>query len=281
MDKNKTKLLAIVVSLIAIGTLSTNMLAYANPPSLNITIPSNPTPPCSEGQTTSNYTLLCQSGTNLLCNSSREGYVSNDGSLECTSGKWKTVSSSGSNSDGSTSNPQTPTAKITKVSVSPQAFNPSIDNTKINYSTSLKSLVDIKITDSFGQTVGNLVDNQSLSAGTYYVIWYGTINNKQGGTVLHSGTYHYKIVTKNTKTNKVEDSKEGDINLIFAAQDQVVDPTPIYTAPATTPAAQSAQTNATLVLQNTQKGKTPKTGPDILIYGAFPVIGYFLSRRRK
>lgn len=269
---------------VGIAVFSGKALVHAAPPSINlgppsITIPgNNPTPPCTEGQTSSNDTLLCQNAVNILCDGSKEGNKSIDQSLQCTSGKWQAVSSNNNNNNNNNNNPQTPSTLISKVSVVPAAFNPTIDSTKISYTLSLKSAIDLKITDSLGQPVSTLTDSQTLSAGSYFVIWYGTVNNLQGGTVLHSGTYHYKITAKNIKTNKIDDTKEGDINLIFAAQqDPVIDP--VVNGP--TPEELAAQAKATLALQNTKKGKTAKVGPDILIYSVFPLIGYVASRRKK
>lgn len=272
MKNYKTKLTSICILLVLIGVISSNMIAYADPPNLNITIPgNNPTPPCTEGQTSANSTLLCQNGTNVLCDASKEGTKSNDGTLVCKSGKWQAVSSPTPNP-----NPSTPTAKITNVTVVPSSFKPATESTKISYTTSLKAIIDIKITNGVGQTVGNLVDNITLAAGSYFVNWYGTNDNKQGGMILNSGTYHYKIVAKNTKTNNVEDSKEGDISLIYVASNPESP-----TTDTATKQDQAAQANATMILQNTKKGTTSKTGPDILIYSAFPVIGYLVARRRK
>lgn len=276
MKKTQIKLVASIISLIAISIFSSSTFVYAEPPSININIPGdNPTPPCTEGALSSNNTLLCQNGVNVLCNSGKEGTKSIDGTLQCKSNKWQAVSV---NNDDK--NPSTPTSLISKVSVVPASFNPSIDSTKISYTTSLKSIIDVKITDSLGQPVGTLTDSQTLAAGSYFVIWYGTISNIQGGTVLHSGTYHYKITAKNIKTNKIEDTKEGNINLIFAAQQSpVIDPE--TTNPGPTAEELAAQAKATLALQNAKKGKTAKVGPGILIYSIFPIIGYIASRRRK
>lgn len=228
----------------------------------------NPPPPpatCANGDTKSNDSQICQSNAWVTCTAGKEGTTISD--KKCTSLKWVTPS-----------NPQSPTAKITKVTVFPLGFNPSIDSTKISYTTSLKAIIDIKITNNQGQVMGTLVDNQTLNAGSYFVNWYGTKDNKQGGTVLNSGTYTYKIVAKNTKTNAVEDSKEGTITLIFAGQEPPVEP-PKPDGP--TPEELAAQAAATLALQNAKKGTTTKVGPGILIYSVLPFVGYVISRRRK
>lgn len=277
MIRTKTKILAVIIALLAVGTFNVNMLAYAEPPSINIVIPGNPPPPCTEGQTSSNDTLLCQNGVNILCDGSKSGTKSIDGTLQCKNNKWGAVPA---DAQAEPSNPSTPTAKITNVTVVPTAFNPTIDSTKISYTTSLKSIVDIKITDNIGKVVATLTDSQTLSAGSYYVIWYGTVNNIQGGTVLHSGTYNYKITTKNVKTSAIEDTKQGTINLLFAAQQSPVsDPEASKTGPTTEELA--AQAKATLALQNAKSGKTAKVGPGILIYSVFPLMGYVISRRKK
>jgi hypothetical protein len=240
-----------------------------------------PTPPgttCTNGALKNTDSQICKSNAWITCSAITDGDVISG--KTCTAKKWVT----------STPNPGTPTALITKVTVFPASFNPAIDSTKISYTTSANAMIDIKITDSVGQPAATLLDNQAINAGSASVDWYGTIGNKQGGTVLHSGTYKYKIVTKNTKTGAVEDSKEGTINLIYAAPDPVPDPvkdpekvlTPDEQAAKDKLAKElAAQSAATLALQNAKKGKTAKVGPDVLIYGLFPLAGYFISRRRK
>lgn len=231
-------------------------------------LPPPPPPPpatCTNGTTKNGDSQICQNNIWVACTAGKEGTTISD--KKCTSLKWVAPS-----------NPQSPTAKITKVTVFPLGFNPSIDSTKISYTTSLKAIIEIKITNSQGQAMGTLVDNQTLDAGSYFVNWYGTKDNKLGGTVLNSGTYTYKIVAKNTKTNAIEDSKDGTINLIFAGQEPIPEP-PIKDSP--TKEELAAQAAATLALQNAKKGTTAKVGPDILIYSVFPFIGYVISRRKR
>lgn len=172
-------------------------------------------------------------------------------------------------------NPPSPTVKISDVTVFPAGFNPTIENTKISYTTSQEALINLTITDSSGQLVATLVNNQDMKAGKHFTKWAGNRGNIDA-TIIAPGTYNYKIVAKNIKTNNIEDSKDGTISLIYTPGTTTVD-----TARSNDQKINQQQITATLTLNNTKKGKTAKTGPDVLIYGLFPLAGYLITRKKK
>jgi photosystem II stability/assembly factor-like uncharacterized protein len=72
----------------------------------------------------------------------------------------------------------------------PNPFNPS---TKINFSLPVNSFVKLRVYNSLGREVANLV-NEKLSAGSYAYDF--------SGEVLSSGVYYYKLETENFSETK-------------------------------------------------------------------------------
>lgn len=231
----------------------------------------------TNGGLNSDSSKICQNNLWVTCSGSNSSDTISG--KQCTSGKWVTPTPSNPDPDPP-SNPASPTAKITKHSVYPAGFNPTLTETKISYTISQKAVINLTITNDKGETVGTPVKDQTSEAKSHFTYWYGTKENKKGGTVLPAGTYHYKIVAKNTKDNKVDDSKTGDINLIYTSSGfgDFDNPPP---PPADQAKVDPAQVIATLAIQNAKTGKTSKTGPDVLIYGLLPLAGYFMVRRRS
>ena len=91
---------------------------------------------------------------------------------------------------------------------------------------------------------------------------------------MKTGTYQYKILAKNTQTKAVEDTADDEINLIyFTLEDMPKDDGK------SDEVVNKDQADATMTLNNSKSGKTAETGPGVIIYSIFPIIGYFLSRK--
>lgn len=195
--------------------------------------------------------------------------------------------------------------KLTSVSAAPKSFNALIDETKISYTLSSQAIVEMKIIDQNNETIVQLLDNQTINAGDYFIRWNGTKDNKSSGIAVSAGKYKYRIIAKNPTTTAVADTSEGDIDVFTIttasssssslSNSAAVNSSggtaylpSLYnaTGPTTTgsyyPSNVSAynQPGATISLQNSSKGKTAGTGPGILIYSIFPLAGYFMSRKK-
>ncbi|MEK7086009.1 MAG: hypothetical protein AAB953_03275 [Patescibacteria group bacterium] len=179
------------------------------------------------------------------------------------------------NNNGNAGNSDNTKIKITKADAFPKGFNPTVTNTKITYAINKEAIIEIKIVDSSGQTVVKLIDDKKISKGEYFVNWYGTTDNEEGGPVVKTGTYQYKILAKNTQTKAVEDTADDEINLIyFTLEDMPKDDGK------SDEVVNKDQADATMTLNNSKSGKTAETGPGVIIYSIFPIIGYFLSRKK-
>lgn len=294
------KILLTVAILNAFGVSTHVFAAQADeeaPPSLNIVIPNA----CTENATTENDSKLCQNGSYVTCNAAKEGTKSKDSQKECKSGKWVTASNPTPPADDSDAppslsikidtpkNPENPdppknpdppasggTLKITKADAYPKGFNPTVSESKISYEVNKDAVIEIKITDSNSLNVAKLVENKKITAGEYFVNWKGTSNNEQNGVILAPGTYKYKILAKDPVTSEVKDTAEGEINLIYSV--------PKTEGPGTVQppvVIDKQQAKATQTLNNSTSGKTAKTGPGILIYAIFPLVGYIITRKKK
>jgi len=156
--------------------------------------------------------------------------------------------------------------KITEDKAEPVGFNPDQnETTKISFTINCDLLIELNILDSSKNKVVNIIDDEEKSAKDHEVTWDGTINNA-GGAYVDNGTYEYQIIAKNTDSKEEEDKVEGDINVIIAAP--------------TTPTTPTTDDQGTVSLQNTTTGTTAETGPGILIYGVFPVLGALYNRRK-
>ena len=162
--------------------------------------------------------------------------------------------------------------KITEDKAEPVGFNPDQnETTKISFTINCDLLIELNILDSSKNKVVNIIDDEEKSAKDHEITWDGTINNS-GGAYVDNGTYEYQIIAKNTDSKEEVDKVEGDINVIIAAPTTPTTPT--------TPTVPTTDDQGTVSLQNTATGTTAETGPGILIYGVFPVLGALYSRRK-
>lgn len=165
--------------------------------------------------------------------------------------------------------------RITSHSANPKDFNPvTVSDTVITYSISGKAEMKVKIVDENENTVVVLVDDKDQDEGSHTTKWYGTVDNRTSGEVVDQGEYQYEIVAKDQETHEIEDIEEGEINIVYSAQ---------TTLPRTTGQQGSGLNNretlATMTIQNSDTGETSRTGPGILIYMIFPIVGYLISRK--
>lgn len=186
-----------------------------------------------------------------------------------------------SSDDDDDDNKSDGTLKITKDSADPQSFNPSISSTKISYTISGKGIVEIKILDSLNQNVATLVNDMELDAGKHSATWKGTKNNKKDGEIVKAGTYKYKIILKSSFNSSVKDTAEDEITVKFFdgnSDGNVFDDE--FLAPVENKPVDKKQSTAVQVMQNNFKGTTSKTGPDVMIYAALPIIGFLAARKK-
>ncbi len=153
--------------------------------------------------------------------------------------------------------------KITEDKAYPVGFNPDQnEETKISFTINCDLLIELNILDLSKNKIVTIVDDEEKSAKEHEFTWDGTINNS-GGAYVDNGAYQYQIIAKNIESKEEVDKAEGDINVIIAG----------------TPATPTDD-QATISLQNTATGTTAETGPGILIYGVFPILGALYNRRK-
>jgi Bacterial Ig-like domain len=170
-------------------------------------------------------------------------------------------------------------------SVFPAQFNPLTNDTKISYEITADAKIDIKIIDHTGVTVYELLSDEDVEAGDYYVWWDGT----DGSEVVASGDYQYKIYAKDPGDDEVMDIKSGEVKALYASIEDFEDVVeseqnnqePVVTSVTTTTTSSQSQAAATIALQSAETGVTAETGPPVLIYLLFPLGGLFLSRKKQ
>ncbi|MFH1533411.1 MAG: Ig-like domain-containing protein [Nitrospirota bacterium] len=170
--------------------------------------------------------------------------------------------------------------EITDHDVFPVQFNPLTNETKISYEISADAKIDINIIDHTGVTVLDLLEDEDVEAGDYYVWWDGT----DGDEVVASGEYTYKIYAKDPNDGEVKDIKSGEVQARYSALpgdfEDVTEPI-ATTVTAVTPTPSQSQAAATVSLQSAETGVTAGTGTPVLIYLLFPLGGLFISRKKK
>lgn len=187
--------------------------------------------------------------------------------------------------DDDDSTPAEDDLEITDHDVFPVQFNPLTNETKITYEISADAVIDIKIIDHTGVTVYELLSDEDVEEGDYYVWWDGT----DGSEVVASGEYQYKIYAKDPDDDEVKDIKSGEVKALYASLpedfEDVTDPDPIVSEPvattvtATTTTTTQSQAAATVALQSAETGVTAETGPEALIYLLLPLGGLLIKRK--
>jgi hypothetical protein len=66
----------------------------------------------------------------------------------------------------------------------PNPFNPT---TTIEFQLAIESNVSLKIFDLLGREVASLINNETMSAGSYTMLW--------NATYMASGVYYYQLLT--------------------------------------------------------------------------------------
>lgn len=165
--------------------------------------------------------------------------------------------------------------QITSHKADPRIINPLIQESTITYTINKDALVTVKILNANGQTATNILNNEAQTAGEYSVKWRGTDDNQRNGNIVDNGEYRYKITTANPTTSVITDSQEGTIVISYSSGNVQTSPRAVTFEPF------NGQADAMMALQNTSSGRSAETGPEVLIYGLFPVAGYFYSRRKR
>jgi len=184
----------------------------------------------------------------------------------------------------STNSLVTPT--IISAGVFPVGFNPLVNEAKISYNLSQGAKVEVSIIDNGGNVVVTLID-KVLPGGAHEVWWNGTNAIDNSGKVVESGEYAYKIIVRDPSTNAITDTQTGKINAIYSnsnqdfegSNNQAVIP-PVTTAPVATNQISTETVEASVALNSATTGKTAETGPSMLIYTAFPLVGYIIRRKK-
>ena len=216
---------------------------------------------------------ICKNSKWVVCGPTTDGDLSSDGLKICAEGLWRTMS------DSLTQPPPPPSGniKITDTSAFPVGFNPQITETKISYGISAKAEVDVRILTTSGVTITTLVDGRVLDGGEYFVFWDGTTNSG-AGKLVDPGTYQYKITAKDPTNGTIKDTRNGNLNVIYAKTADFENSNTASTQPKVNTAAQQAQ--ATVVMSGTISGSTAATGPGVLAYFLFPA-SYLIARRKR
>jgi flagellar hook assembly protein FlgD len=167
---------------------------------------------------------------------------------------------------------------ITDDEADPVGFNPGQgEETEVKFTLNCSVLIELNILDSDDEIVVTLIDNVEKSATDHSLPWYGTANNSSSGESVESGTYQYQIIAKDIDSDEELETEEGDINVIVIEEDPPEEDPPEEDPPEEDP----PDDEATEVLQNTDDGTTSETGPGILIYGIFPVLGVLYNRKKR
>lgn len=235
-----------------------------------------PSDSCStENQTKNSDSYICKNSFWLRCSSATEGQKSTNNTKICTDSEWIPIPTA-----------QSSNIKISKASVFPIGFNPLLAETKITYRISAKAKMEIKIIDGSGVKVRGLMTDETIDAGEHNITWDGAGDE---GDVVSPGEYSFKITAKNPVSGEIADVKSGTINVVYyqAARDfenpaGSGNATTSPQSPATVQPLQPSrlEADATMALQNATSGTTAPTGPETLIYLVFPVLGYFLGRKK-
>ncbi len=162
--------------------------------------------------------------------------------------------------------------KITNVSVSPKKLNPIIDEARLSYKISKQAKIEVKLLDKDGQVVATLLNDETQSAGTHTVNWFGTKGNSKSGKAVDAGTYTFKITAKNL-AGQTKDTEEVKLEVVFGQTQSLVQPPPPKSS-------DPNQTQATLSLNNSKSGKTAATGPGMLVYPLIP-LAYLIQRKLR
>ena len=174
---------------------------------------------------------------------------------------------SGGNNDDDDNSGQVQDIEIVSHSIFPETLNPLTEDAIITYRIRGNAKIDVKIYNSRDQLVQTLVANKLHASGEYQIKWYGTVNGEQAGTPLPVGNYSYKILAKNPSDSSLEDSATGTMNVR-------------YFVPTNNGNSDSDNDDAVVVVNNTPPKNTAQTGPGLLLYTLFPVLGYSLTRKK-
>jgi hypothetical protein len=294
------------IATIAVSIPNSNMgrmlrAEVETPPSLDFTLPDEEdeeTPPdlelsidddddeqapCEDGDLQSDDSEICEDGEFIECDEDAEGDTVLDGDKVCEDDEWV---DSEEDEDEEAPDEDDSLIKITQHEADPDYFNPTTEETEIEYTISEDAILEITIVNISDQELVKLLDDEEVDEGSGEIIWLGTDDNTVGGTVLPAGVYKYKIKAKNVDTEATEDTEEGTVTLAYtevAVEGDSEDPESETSTDNTSDSdtGSSSESDAIMAMTNTVSGETSETGPGVLIYSIFPVIGIFVARRKK
>ncbi|PIZ75890.1 hypothetical protein COY05_02865 [Candidatus Peregrinibacteria bacterium CG_4_10_14_0_2_um_filter_38_24] len=264
---------------------------------------------CTEGQKTSDNTLICTAGKwevnavppedesvpSLTAKSGQTMTAEADATTEDES--VPSLTPIKAQADGQAADGATTDLKLTKADISSKTFNPLVNSTKFIIETSADAKVDIKIYDKANKLVVSPISNKDVNGNKEYTVyWEGNDDAKK---TLPAGTYSYKIIAKDPTTKKDADTKTGEVILKYGSTAKDFENingktsgsnsvNPADTTKSVTDQSASAKNaqsssndQATVALQNSKEGKTAGTGPETIIYLIFPILGYTMRRKFK
>ena len=242
--------------------------------------------PCTDGELQENDSEICEEGEFILCDDDSEGEEADDGDKTCEDGEWIDTED-----EEPPEEEESDLIKITRHEADPDYFNPTIEDTEIEYTLSKDAVLEIVINNASDQEQIKLLDDEEVDEGEGEVVWNGTDDNDEKGTVLPAGLYKYKIKAKNTDTEATEDTEEGYITLAYTEVTQSTSTTPESesstdsstdsTESTDSSASSDDNSEAVQAMTNTTTGETSDTGPGVLIYAAFPLMGILLTKRKR
>lgn len=239
----------------------------------------------------SNSKTVFQAFTNPAAGKSKTAYMCSE---TCTSSEdtITTHSSGGGSVSSGSSSSSSSKVKFTTSGAFPKGFNPKVSETKITYKLSATGYVSIVIVDQAGSKKVELLTNEKTTGGKDASLsWDGTTKKGGGGAMLKSGKYYAKMTVKSSASGSVSDTKSVEINVIYASESSGSDMSDMYypsLSGSSTDRGSTGSSSATLASGRTGVAKshtlpkqTSSTGPEALIYLVAPVMGYFVSRRKK
>ena len=90
---------------------------------------------------------------------------------------------------------------ITNVYGTPTPFNPNSENTRIYFTLDKTATVSVDVLDTNSNSIRNLANGTSLTAGTYYYEWNG---RNSSGNLVNDGTYRVRVNASNTAGSDTE-----------------------------------------------------------------------------
>ncbi len=231
---------------------------------------------CSDGELESNDSEVCFEDEFYECEANNQGQVIEEIDFICDDEEWVSLDDFD--------------IRITDIDIDPDQFNPTMEEAKITFSLNGDAEIEMEIIDESNEPVIELFQGD-LMAGDHFGFWNGTDELDDSGDLVTEGTYFYKITARDNDSGDVLDIATGQVTVEyqddFENGGQQQTPESVNTTnssnsqPSPQPVNQQTQAAATMAMQNTQSGTTAGTGPGVLVYFLFPVLGIFSPKLWK